>query len=84
MNTGAQRQSETASDADDAANPVLAEITRGDTVESRHRGAFAVVDAAGGVALSAGDIERPVFPRSAIKPIQALPLLDSDRRYPSA
>ncbi len=77
MDTGAQRQSETASDADDAANPVLAEITRGDTVESRHRGAFAVVDAAGGVALSAGDIERPVFPRSAIKPIQALPLIET-------
>jgi len=33
--------------ASDAANPVLVEVTRGDLVESRHRGAAAVVDAAG-------------------------------------
>ena len=32
--------------ASDAANPVLVEVTRGDLVESRHRGG-AVVDAAG-------------------------------------
>ena len=85
MDTGAQRQSEIAPSiydaaddaADDAANPVLAEVTRGDTVESRHRGAFAVVDAAGGVALSAGNIERVVYARSAIKPIQALALIET-------
>jgi L-asparaginase II len=50
---------------------------RGDTVESRHRGAAAVVDADGRVLWSRGDIERPVFPRSAVKAIQALPLLES-------
>ena len=32
--------------ASNAANPVLVEVTRGDLVESRHRGAAAVVDAA--------------------------------------
>lgn len=59
------------------ANPVLVEVTRGDTVESRHRGAFAVVDVRGRVVESCGDIEAAVFPRSAIKPIQALPLIET-------
>ncbi len=58
-------------------NPVLAEVTRGDTVESRHRGAALVIDADGTVVFSTGDIERAVFPRSAVKAIQALPLLES-------
>lgn len=58
-------------------NPVLAEVTRGNTVESRHRGAVIVLDADGGVVLSLGDVERPVFPRSAVKAIQGLPLLES-------
>ncbi|HEV7259752.1 MAG TPA: asparaginase [Bosea sp. (in: a-proteobacteria)] len=58
-------------------NPILAEVTRGDTVESRHRGAALVIDADGAVVFSAGDIDRPVFPRSAVKAIQALPLLES-------
>lgn len=58
-------------------NPVLAEVTRGNTVESRHRGALIVVDADGGVVFSAGDVDRPVFPRSAVKAIQALPLFES-------
>ena len=58
-------------------NPVLVEVLRGRAVESRHRGAVAVVDADGGVALAIGDVERPVFPRSAVKAIQALPLVES-------
>ena len=59
------------------ANPVLVEVTRGDMVESRHRGAFAVVDVHGRVVESAGNIEALVFARSAIKPIQALPLIET-------
>ena len=59
------------------ANPILAEALRGGIVESFHRGAWAVVDAAGAVHSSAGDIERPVFPRSAVKVLQALPLVES-------
>jgi len=59
------------------ANPILIEVLRGDVVESRHRGAFVVVDAAGKTVLSAGDIERPVFPRSSMKILQAVPLVES-------
>lgn len=58
-------------------NPVLAEATRGGHLESVHRGAIAVLDADGGVLLSIGDIDRPVFARSAVKVLQALPLVAS-------
>ena len=58
-------------------NPVLIEVLRGSVVESRHRGAVSVVDGDGNSVLTIGDIERPVFPRSAIKAIQALPLVES-------
>jgi L-asparaginase II len=58
-------------------HPVLVEAWRGDIVESFHRGAYAVVDATGAVVDQAGDIERPVYPRSAIKLLQALPLVES-------
>jgi L-asparaginase II len=60
-----------------AANPVLIEIVRGPMVESVHRGAFAVARADGSVVLSVGDIARPIYPRSAIKPLQALILVES-------
>ena len=46
-------------------------------MESRHRGAVAVADAEGALALAVGDVARPVFPRSAVKPLQALPLVES-------
>lgn len=58
-------------------NPVLVDVSRGDMIESRHRGAVAVVDARGNVMAAWGDIERSVFARSAIKPLQALPLVES-------
>jgi L-asparaginase II len=57
--------------------PILVEVLRGPMVESRHRGAVAIVDAAGKVVRSWGDIELPVYPRSATKPLQALPLVES-------
>jgi L-asparaginase II len=59
------------------ANPVLIEVTRGEMVESRHRVAVAVVDSAGKLVESWGDIEQPIYGRSAVKPFQALPLLET-------
>jgi len=59
------------------ANPVLVEVTRGPAVESRHRGAVAVADAAGAIVHARGAVDRPVFPRSAIKPLQAIPLVET-------
>ncbi|MDN3920816.1 asparaginase [Roseateles violae] len=58
-------------------NPVLVEVLRGGHVESRHSGALAIVDADGGLVCALGDIARPIFPRSAVKALQALPLVES-------
>lgn len=59
------------------ANPFLVDVARGAMVESRHRGRFVVVDADGRILASGGDVDAPVFPRSAIKFLQALPLVES-------
>jgi L-asparaginase II len=55
----------------------IAEVTRGGFVESRHHGAFAIVGQGGVVIRSGGDIERPIYPRSAIKGLQCLPVIES-------
>jgi L-asparaginase II len=58
-------------------NPVLVELTRGATVESVHRGSIAVADMSGKIVFSLGDLDTQVYPRSSLKPIQALPLVES-------
>src|SRR5271163_1734727 len=58
-------------------NPVLAEVLRGPLVESVHRGAVAVADADGAAVLAVGDVAKPVLPRSAIKALQAVALLEA-------
>ncbi len=58
-------------------NPVLVEVTRGNLVESRHRGMVIAVDGDGKTLFSLGDTEDGVFPRSACKAMQALPLIES-------
>ena len=60
-----------------ALNPVLIEVTRGPLVECRHRGTVAVADCAGNVVLDLGDIRYPIYPRSAVKPLQALAFLET-------
>jgi L-asparaginase II len=59
------------------ANPVVVEATRGGRIESAHRGAGAVVDPDGRVVMAFGDAEQAVYPRSAVKALQALPLIES-------
>ena len=54
---------------------LLAEVRRGGRVESIHSGAYVVSDAQGKVVFGGGDGDRAVFPRSAIKIMQALPLI---------
>ena len=56
---------------------MIAEVTRGPIVESRHHGAYVVCDRKGKVVISAGDIKSPVYPRSAIKAFQCLPMIES-------
>ncbi|QAY69219.1 asparaginase [Xylanimonas protaetiae] len=51
---------------------VLAEIVRGDLVESVHQGHLVVLRPDGTVALVAGDADAVVYPRSSLKPVQAV------------
>lgn len=54
----------------------LVVTTRGDTVECVHYGSIAVADEAGRLVAGAGDARAPSFTRSALKPFQALPLVE--------
>jgi L-asparaginase II len=54
---------------------VLAEVTRDGVVESVHLGHLVALNADGSVFISAGSPELPIFPRSAIKAIQAAAML---------
>lgn len=58
-------------------SPVLVEVWRGAMAESLHRGAYAVVDVDGKTVDAGGHADRRVYPRSAIKPLQALPLVET-------
>lgn len=53
------------------------ELTRGDTLESLHYGAIAIVDVDGRLVAQHGDPKTISFLRSTAKPFQALPLLES-------
>ena len=58
-------------------NPVAVVACLGGAVECRHRSAFALADRHGRLIWAKGNVNEPVFPRSTIKPIQALPLIES-------
>lgn len=66
-----------ASAAEPTPSPVLVEIWRGDVLESLHRGRAVICRPDGTVEAAWGDIARPVLPRSAVKPLQALALVES-------
>ncbi len=57
------------------AGEVLAKVTRGDLVESLHLGHLIVLNANGSTYLSKGSPELPIYPRSAIKSLQASTML---------
>jgi L-asparaginase II len=58
---------------------LLVEVTRGDRVESRHRGSIAVVSSAGELLWSFGDPDEFAFIRSSAKPFQLAPFVASGR-----
>ncbi|MCF6305869.1 MAG: asparaginase [Rhodobacteraceae bacterium] len=55
----------------------LVELIRGDMVESTHRGHVVICDAAGNTLATWGDANAVIYPRSACKMLQALPLIES-------
>ncbi|MZR29116.1 asparaginase [Sneathiella litorea] len=60
-----------------ASLPFTVAVSRGSMVESHHLVAAAICDSTGRILQSWGNVESPVYLRSAIKPLQALPLVES-------
>lgn len=56
---------------------VMAELWRGDMLESIHRGHAVVFDASGQVRAAWGNPDQIILPRSSCKMLQALPLVES-------
>ncbi|MCG6858590.1 MAG: asparaginase [Salaquimonas sp.] len=57
--------------------PAIVEVTRGPLVESRHEVDIVVANSEGTLLSVYGGADRPVFPRSSIKALQALALVES-------
>ncbi|MGE8206861.1 asparaginase [Heyndrickxia sp. NPDC080065] len=55
----------------------LVQVTRGNLVESIHKGHIAVVDFKGKLIKYAGDPYRTVYARSSMKPLQAIPVVET-------
>ena len=67
------------SDASRGADPgmtVLLEVVRGNRVESVHRGRLVLLDASGAIEVSDGPVAEPVLPRSSLKPLQAVAMVE--------
>lgn len=65
------------SQSQDAPHPVLVAYRRGGRTESEHRGSWVAVDSSGAVLAGTGDAAATVYGRSALKPLQVLPLCES-------
>lgn len=61
----------------DPAPPVLAELWRGGHLESLHRGHVVVAGPGGDIVAAWGSPAAEIFPRSSVKALQALPLIES-------
>jgi L-asparaginase II len=58
-------------------NPILVEVYRNKVLESFHRGVVCVVDNDGEIIYSEGDVKQICYPRSAMKFLQVLPLIEN-------
>lgn len=58
-------------------NPVLVEVVRGALVECLHRASVVVTAADGSITASLGEVARPMYSRSSLKPVQALAMLEA-------
>ena len=56
---------------------LLVAVERGPLVESIHRGDIAIVKSNGEVITSVGDIEKVIYARSSMKPMQTIPIIET-------
>jgi L-asparaginase II len=59
----------------DSKAQAVAHVVRGGVVESAHRGHLVALDATGAVRVARGDPDVVMFPRSSLKPVQAVAML---------
>ena len=59
------------------ADPILVEVRRGDLVETVHRGRLVVIAPDGSTRVGLGSVDEPMYPRSSIKPLQAIAMLEA-------
>lgn len=59
------------------ADPILVEVVRGDIVETVHRGRLVVTRPDGSVLVALGAVDEPMYPRSSIKPLQAIAMIEA-------
>jgi L-asparaginase II len=59
------------------APPVLLDVSRSGFVESHHRGSLVLLDARGDIELAAGTPAAATFPRSSLKPLQAVTMVSA-------
>ncbi|EAR11345.1 asparaginase [Reinekea blandensis] len=57
-------------------DPIQVHVTRGGITESQHDISAVVINSHGNVLEQWGDVDKPVYPRSAIKALQALPMVE--------
>ena len=57
--------------------PLAVHLTRGGKIESTHRIHAAVMQGCGDIVAAYGDVHRVIFPRSALKPLQTVALVES-------
>jgi L-asparaginase II len=69
-------------DTSDAYEPVAVTVRSGHT-ESVHHGALVVLDSSGQVVVSVGRIDVPIYPRSAMKPLQATAMVEAGLDLPA-
>lgn len=62
---------------DNSDSPILVDVTRDPVTESFHSGRACIVTFAGEIVEAWGDVAAPVLPRSAVKPLQVLPFLET-------
>lgn len=73
--TGAEGTPAPAPETRVPAHTPLAHLVRGGLVEGVHHGSVVVLEPDGGIAFQAGDPEAAIYPRSALKPLQAVAMV---------
>ena len=65
-----------------ADDPIMVEVVRNGLTESVHRARVAITGADGELLVGIGSVDAPIYPRSALKPLQAVSMVDAGLDLP--